>query len=405
MRLSAAFVLVLALLAACSPEPSGTPSTPSSSPPAATSTAVVPSSNQPSLAARDWTETFSRQLFTLGDVVQGHSGFIAPGCVADVHGSCLQGVLLTSPDGVSWTQLELEGAEGTWIRPVRKVGNRLFALGQWYDGAGGKIEPVVWTSVEGGSWSRVPTAASRNRSITDVIEAPVGNIAVGIHTPIDSEGSGFVVWHLGPDGSFGKPRDVTPDSGLGFVVGAAWAGDRFLAWGPCECSPADNVRSTRLMASPDGKAWTVLPDIAAFHDSTVSAMLHLGERLVAIGYEGRSIPTSPKAWTSVNGETWEAADVPTDDGGIYTIRIEGSRLVARGVQYRGSEESPATWTSIDGEVWARVPAGEDTPDLAGFSALGRAVVDGRACVAGTFSGDPRRPEPRAAIYCRPTLNE
>jgi hypothetical protein len=320
--------------------------------------------------------------------------------VADVHGSCLQGVLLTSPDGVSWTQLELEGAGGTWIRPVRRVGDRLFALGQWYDGAGGKIEPVVWTSVEGGSWSRVRTAASRNLSITDVIEAPVGNIAVGIHAPIDSEGSGFVVWAVRHDSSFGRPRDVTPESGLGFVTGAAWAGDRFLAWGPCGCWPTDEVRSTMLLGSPDGEAWTVLPHVAAFRGSSVSAILDLGDRLVAVGYEGMSIPTSPQAWTSVDGETWETADVPTDDGAMYNLGVEGSRLVARGVEYRASEDSPATWTSIDGEVWARVPAGEDTPDLAGFSATGRAVVDGRACVAGTFSSDPRRPEPRAAIYCR-----
>lgn len=400
MRLSAALALVLTLVAACSPEPSGTPYAPSASPPAATSTAVIPPSSEPSLAAGDWTETFSSQLFTLGDVVLGHPGLIAPGCVADVHGSCLQGLLLTSPDGASWTQIGLEGAGGTSIGPVRKVGDRLFALGQWYDGEGGKIEPVVWTSVDGRSWSRVPTAASRNRSITDVIEAPAGNLAVGIHAPIDSEGFGFVVWDVGPDGSFGKPRDVTPDSGLTFVVGAAWAGDRFLAWGPCWCSPADKVRSTMLIGSPDGKAWTVLPEIAAFHDSSISAIVDLGDRLVAVGYEGMSIPTSPQAWTSVDGETWVAADVPTDDGAMYTLRVEGSRLVARGVDQRGTEDSPAAWTSTDGAVWTRVPAGEDMPDLAGFTALGRAVVDGRACVAGTFSTNPVRPEPRAAIYCR-----
>lgn len=410
LRRSIALAFVMTLItAACSPVPSGTPSAPAASPPgpAATPGAVASPPVDPSLALGAWTETFSRELFGLGGIVAGPHGLIAPGCVASVHGDCLRGVLLTSPDGTSWTELELEGAADTSIGRVRRVGDRLFAIGQWHDGEGGKIEPVVWTSLDGRSWSRIPLASSRNRSISDIIDSPVGTIAVGIHAPIDSEGFGFVVWDVEPDGSFGEPRDVKADSNLVWAQGAVWAGNRYLAWGLCwACPRGEKVQSIMLLASPDGRAWTVLPEIAAFHNSSVSEILDMGDWLVAVGYKGRSLPTSPQAWTSVDGETWEMADVPPDAGAMYTVQVEGPQLVARGQeQWEGEEvwmveHRPASWTSTDGEVWTRLPGGEDMPDLSGFSSLTRAMVDGRACVAGTFSGDPRRPEPRAAIYCR-----
>src|SRR5437762_3450108 len=84
------------------------------------------------------------------------------------------------------------------------------------------------------------------------------------------------------------------------------------------------------------------------------------------------------------GTAWQQAEVPADPGDMYAVNLEGSQLVAHGREPSGTQERPMTWTSIDGGVWTLLPAGAEMPDLAGFSALSRAVVGGRACAAGTF---------------------
>jgi hypothetical protein len=401
MRRSSAVALLVMLIVACSAVPSGAPSPtpPTASPPTPTSTpesTALPSTT-PSVAPAAWTETYGSELTELRDVLAGPQGFIASGCMTDASGNCLRGLLLLSPDGTSWIEAALDGAADTLISRVRRVADRLFAIGLRIDNEALKVEPVVWTSHDGRSWSRSYLASSTSMAINDVIDSPRGTLAIGIHAPYASEGSGFVVWHVAADGSVGEPTDVHPTDAI-YVAGAVWTGTRFLAWGPG--SALGEVLSTVLVASTDGKAWKVLPEVSAFGGSYVSQIVASGDRLVAVGTTGGSWPTSPRAWTSADGATWEAADVPTKAGAMYTAEVEGSRLVARGKEPVGAADRPVTWDSADGMTWTRLLPGEDMPDVVGFDALYRAVVDDRACVAGTFSGDPREPKPRASIYCR-----
>lgn len=401
MRRTSSVALLVSLIAACSPASTGTPAAtaaPSASPAGPSST---PASTQaPSITASPrpaaWTETYKADLTALRDVVAGPQGFNAAGCTTDASGNCLRGLLLTSPDGTAWTGVDLNGAADTQISRVKQVGDRLFAIGLRIDNKARKIEPVIWTSLDGRSWSRSPLTSSTGLAVTDIIDAPVGTLAVGVHAPYASEGSGFVVWRVAPDGSFGAPTDVHPETVL--VMGAAWTGDQFLAWG--SSNPLGEVASTAVLTSTDGKAWQVNPKIPAFNGSYVSQIAAAGGRLVAVGETSGSLTTSPRAWTSADGTTWAAAAVPTEPGAMVTLEAGGAQLVSRGREPVGAVDRPATWTSSDGAAWTRSLPGEDMPDVGGFDALYRAVLAGRACVAGTFSGDPAKPEPRAAIYCR-----
>jgi hypothetical protein len=280
---------------------------------------------------------------------------------------------------------------------VKWVGDRLFAIGMRIDNEALKVEPVVWTSLDGKSWSRSVAPSSTSLAVTDIIASPLGILAVGVHAPYASEGSGFVVWHVAPDGAFGAPTDVHPTDAV-LVTGVVRTGDRFLAWGPV--GALGDVMSTVLLSSTDGKAWKVLPKIAKFSGRYVSEIAAVGDRLVAVGETGGSTPTSPRAWTSLGGTTWAAAAVPADPGAMLTLALEGQQLVSRGREPVGAADRPVTWTSTDGTAWTRLTPGDDMPDVAGFDGLYRAVVAGRACVAGTFESDPAKPEPRAAIYCR-----
>jgi len=402
VRRTSTVALLVSLLAACSLASTGTPSPtagPTASPPGQTSTPapVASPSPSPSLAPATWTTTYDRELAALSDVVAGPQGFIASGCKTDASGNCVAGLLLTSPDGTAWTAVDLSGAADTRISRLKRVGDRLFAIGLRIDNEALKVEPVVWTSLDGESWSRIRLASSTSMAITDIVDSPVGTLAVGIHAPYASEGSGFVVWHVAPDGALGAPVDVHPTDAT-FVTGAVWTGNRFLAWGPA--GALGEPSSTVLLTSTDGTAWKVVSTISAFGGSYVSQIAAFSDRLVAVGTTDGSWPTSPRAWTSINGAAWDVAAVPVDPGAMSTVEVEGSQLVSRGKEPAGSADRPVTWTSADGAAWTRLLPGADMPDVAGFEALYRAVVAGHACVAGTFAGDPAKPQPRAAIYCR-----
>jgi hypothetical protein len=400
---------VIALVAACSPAPIGTSPPPVASPVGPASMpvrspsltpSVTPAATptvSPSLPPASWTEAFGSELAILDDVVAGPPGLIAAGCRADPGGNCVRALLLTSPDGVSWGALDLPRAANTLISRVRRIDDRWFALGYRIDNTALAVDSVVWASLDGLSWSTVSAATVRSKVITDVISSPDGTLAIGINAPYASEGSGFVTWHVAPDGSFGEPSDALPSAGPAFVLGATWTGDGFLAWGPGDALGV--VPSTVLMTSPRGRTWTVEPKIRAFRDGSVQQIIAVDGRLVAVGFAG-SQPTSPRAWTSADGAAWTTAAIPSAPGAIYTVRVEGSLLVARGNEPVGTDQRSVTWTSNHGDVWIRLPAGEDIPDITGFRASNHAVVGARVCVAGTFSGDPREPAPRAAIYCR-----
>ncbi|MEO8274135.1 MAG: hypothetical protein ABI620_08710 [Chloroflexota bacterium] len=344
-----------------------------------------------------WIETFALERGMLRDLVAGPSGLLAAGCVLDVEGTCSRAILLASPDGRSWAEIDLEGATGSHIQSIKRVGARLFALGYRADDVRFEIRATPWTSIDGRTWTLIESTTFENRSVTDIIDAPLGALAIGHRTPYGSESFGFATWQVGSDGSFGGLHVVSADSA--FVNGVAWVGSRFIAWRPeYETGPNDEAfRSTVLMTSSDGKEWTDQPKVASFHGATVEAMIVFGDRLVAIGYEGATWPPTPRAWTSRDGKSWAAAEVPVALGALYTVGIEGSRLVARGREAVGSADQPLTWRSTDGTVWTRVGDHEDMPAIPGFSALNHVTIGPLACTAGTYWSDAGA---SAAIYCR-----
>jgi len=393
-----ASALVVLLIAGCSTNAGATPAVAVNS---VLASARPVATVSPSLAPVGWAQTYGSDLAELHDVVAGPHGLAAVGCAADLSGNCLEGLLLTSPDGSTWTKVDLAGAADTRIWRVRQAGGRLFAIGDQVEDAKAEVRAAVWVSHDGSSWQAIDSPSFTDRSVEDVIASPAGTLAVGIHAPYSSEGYGVVVWDISAQDAFGLPRDVRATDGPATLAGAVWTGDRYLAWGPCgPCPSGDHVTSTVLAVSADGRTWRALPTIAAFHGSSVGQILATASGLVAVGRRGTASPTEPRAWTSSDGATWQAAAVPTGQGALGTVGLEAGLLVARGNEPVGDERRSLTWISVDGASWTRLPAGVDMPDLTGYDAASRATVGARACVAGTFYGRENQLEPRAAIYCR-----
>jgi hypothetical protein len=398
-------IVAIAMLAGCTATPSSTPRASdrpvSSTPPSATfsatatpaTTVAAAATATPRLAPSGWVEVFSIDSGSLGDLIQGPEGLLAAGCESHDGELCSQAVVASRDGTGAWHATQVEGPADVYFDGLHRVGDRLFAIGYGHYGPDGGA--VVWTSRDGRSWSRVESTSFRGRAIDDIIESPRGTFAIGHEAPIDSDNtSGFLIWPIHGDGSFGDAGVVSAPHREPFALGAIWAGQEFLAWG----TDRWNAAPTTLLASPDGTAWTYRADIAGRKTGVVGEIVAAGDRLIAVGQEGTSFPLTPRAWTSTDaGRCWRVADVAGGAGAMDEVAFEGSTYIARGVDLTGDTVRLLAWTSKDGSTWRRLPADENTPAIEGFTVRGRATSEGRTCVSGTFfEEDPTR----GAIYCR-----
>jgi hypothetical protein len=351
---------------------------------------------QPTIPTTTWDEVFVLEQGSLGNLTTWREGVIGAGCVQH-SGGCGQEIVVTSADGQEWNVIEIDAPADVGFGSIDRAGGRLYALGYGhYGGSGGA---VVWTSVDGRDWSRVKSGSFLGRAVRDVIRTPLGTFAIGHNAPIDSDNvTGFVTWPVRGDGSFGRMRVQDPDSSLPLVAGVVWTGAEFLAWGGT-AGPYPS-RVTTLLSAGDAKSWSPRGEIRAVKRGYVAQIVSVGDRLVAVGYEGRRFPLTPQAWTSNDeGRTWKTADVAGVDARISSVSLEESQLIARGLQSWGADELAVSWTSTNGRSWAFLPSDQDLPAIPGFSGLSPVAIGNRTCVAGSFyDATPSR----AAIYCRPS---
>jgi len=233
--------------------------------------------------------TWSRHVgvFEGGDpgvVTAGAAGLVALGGDA----------VWTSVDGITWSRVahdeavfDLQLGDGNGVMSVVVGGPGLVAVGSEglnSDAPTGRARAVVWTSVDGLTWSRVPHD-----------EAVFGG--------------------PGDQGMF----DVT--------VG-----------GPGLVAVGEDAQGAPVWTSVDGLTWSRVPpdeEVFASHDPTgyprvkIDALIAAGPGLVAVGGDA--------VWTSVDGVTWsrvrddEAVFGGVDDGGMLDVTVGGPGLVAVGV--------------------------------------------------------------------------
>ena len=255
-------------------------------------------------------------------------------------------------------------------------------------------EPVVWTSVDGTTWTRLPhnEAVFGSAGIGGVIAGGPGLIAVGSRSVVRGVVNDAVVW-TSPDGItwsqvphdeavFGSANmnSVTP-FGSGYVaVGGTGTGQ---------------IRSGNAVAwtSPDGMTWTRAPHIekttaGSTGQEGMSQVAAGSAGLVAIGHEwsDREEPFSPPIWNSRDGISWSRV---TDDEAFEGAAIGSVLAGGPGFVVAGSVGGDAAvWTSPDGIIWSRVPhdeavfGGSEIASVArggpGFVAVGSAGPDAAA---------------------------
>jgi len=276
---------------------------------------------------------------SMSSVIAGGPGLVAVGSTgSDVRpwspGYDADAAVWTSVDGITWSRVAHDeavfgGAVGESMFGVTVGGPGLVAVGGPGQNADNGGDAVVWTSVDGITWSRVPHdeavfGGERVQSMFSVTIGSSGLVAVGS----DSRGT------------------IHNDSDA-----AAWT-------------------------SVDGMTWSrVAHDEAVFGGSGFQDMASVtigGPGLVAVGSEqpGDDVPEGPAShaavWTSADGITWsrvlhdESIFGGTGGQGMASVIADGTRLVAVGRDGGGygTRADVAVWTSVDGIAWSRLPHDE-----------------------------------------------
>ena len=299
----------------------------------------------------------------MSSVIAGGPGMVAvgwdgQGILNDIPD--VDAAIWTSVDGETWSRVphDEDVLGGAWIESVTLGGPGLVAVG----GTGGYNtdgDAVVWTSVDGITWSRVPHDESvfggaNSYFMSDVTVGGPGLVAVGSgggigpwdrgdnHAAVWTSVDG-IIWSRVPDdeallstGGNSAPMLSVTAGGPGLVaVGSDW-------W-------TQGLARTPVWTSPDGITWTRVPD-----DETVrGVMMDVtvgGPGLVAVGCVCAA-SWSPVVWTSVDGITW--TPLPDDDAVLrhedhmYSVNIQGPYLVAVGTDGSG------TVPRRDAVVWVR----------------------------------------------------
>jgi hypothetical protein len=257
-------------------------------------------------------------------------------------------VVWTSVDGITWSRVPHDeavfGGAGTYMTSVTAGGPGLVAVG--WDGETGS--GAAWTSVDGITWSRVP------HDLADLGDDDRLSVTVG-----------------GPG-----------------LVAVGQAGGDAAVW-----------------TSVDGITWSrVLHDDAVFGGTDEALMFDVtvgGPGLVAVGSDGfwgdgvvrdqltnweRDFSGRAAVWTSVDGITWSRVpNIEPIFGGegnqwMSTVTAVGPGLVAVGGEWSSEVHVPVVWTSVDGITWSRgtndeaVFGGEGTQEIGSVTAAGPVLV-------------------------------
>ena len=315
-------------------------------------------------------------------VVDGRFLAIGSRCaypLPDYAGGCGRAeVLLSSTDGLSWTELGTVATQpdGAWNFYQDRRG--FFAMGD-RDTDSSQVSET-WRSSDGGlNWDLVSNSWVDADQCAGDYESAVGQI---FPDGVNLIGIGSAIWRSN-DGLTWTCVGRTP-SGIeityahGIFVGAGytdasseseqfWRSDDGVDWQKTQAAPSSvEITSVadgfvaigggdkytppnKLLISPDGRSWTKQP--YPFGDADVRLVGSDGSRALVIEDDYSSIPgeVAPGAiWvSSADGSTWTRYQLPPRDGDTAdSAALLGNELVVTGSSYNGGD------TQGDGIIWS-----------------------------------------------------
>ncbi len=336
-------------------------------------------------------------------VTAGGPGLVAVG--REETGADIDGAVWTSVDGLTWLRVPDEqgvfgGTGDQLMESVAAGGPGLVAVGR--ENLGDGFDASVWTSVDGLTWLRVPDKAgvlggTGDQLVESVVAGGPGLVAVGM----EESATGFdalvwtsvdgLTWLRVPDDepAFGGNGDQTMNS---VTVG----GPGLVAVGWEESATGFDAL---VWSSVDGLTWSRVPEGGAVFggagDQLMESVAAGGPGLVAVGWDGSggelrspAVGLDGAVWTSVDGLTWSrVSDDEAVLGGegfqqMLGVTVGGPGLVAVGRDESGTTDfDAAVWSSVDGITWSRIPHDEAVLGGVGFQHMRSVTLGGPGLVA------------------------
>lgn len=322
-----------------------------------------------------------------------HAVVIAVGLLA---AGCGPGGATTPGSGSGnsgWTAVSGDAFAGSTLNDVAAFDKGFVTVGAAAP-VGGEQLGGVWTSADGSAWTgAAPTTPFKNATVAVAVAAGDGILALGM--PCSGECFGYQSWTTSNGTTWAGPVKV-PGTETVVPTGFAPGNSIMVGIGDDLVDVSNGAFNGRVFTTPDGEAWTPVPDIAAMHDARLSAIAAAANGFVIVGSVKAGTGRAAAAWWSTDGVAWTqaAADPSFTDATLSSVVPGTSGYIAVG----SAGSDGAVWTSPDGRTWARNDdkgafAGKPLVDVAtngkGFVAIGGDAAGGSAWT----SADGARWEP------------
>lgn len=261
---------------------------------------------------------------------------------------------------MTWEQVPTQSAFGLddAVWSVIEGGPGLVAVGGAFNNR--DLDAAVWTSTDGVAWDRIadpdvfggaPTDGNGTdgyQMIRDIAAGPAGLVAVGV---VDDRFGDLdpPIW-VSPDGLSwsrvtGNADALDPGSTINAV---ATGGPGYVAAG------SNNAGSAAIWVSGDGVSWARVeqPPGDGYSRSEITDILTTDSGLVAVGFadpEWQHFPTGRAlAWTSQDGLVWDRVELGAEPGTVWAAAGTGEAVIAVG----STSDDSAAWISSDAKTWS-----------------------------------------------------
>jgi hypothetical protein len=265
------------------------------------------------------------------------AAFVAAG-FRDVD-TARDGMVWRSTDGERWDAIDATVFDDIELVDIAPAPGGFAALGVASGADGDHPSSVVFRSVDGASWQRLPAPPSAG----DTYPRALAGGRNGVIVVADAAGGGEAVWRAADGRSFQRLTLAGP-AAAGLIDPQAVA-DGFVALAGAGSKPT-------LLRSVDGATWTGMPIDA---QSTIPGIRVIigrwGSVVQGMGSSGcgAACPVEFVAWWSGDGDRWGRlpADSPLTNGTSIAVAAGDHGLLAI--------DGADAWSSPDGWAWRSLP--------------------------------------------------
>lgn len=290
-------------------------------------------------------------MASVRDVAQGGPGFVAVGYILEAMGP--RATSWASPDGRTWTlDADFPGGEASVAWSVATDGPVAVAVGS-VNGA-----PAAWHSADGLRWERspAPSGGPEHGELRAVVATEAGFVAAGSDEG-DLLAPRAVLW----TSVDGRTWERVPD-GPGFrgarVEGLAARGGAVVAGGTAY-EGADPIAAASWR-SVDGGAWQRAAADPDLDGGRMHAVAAGAAGFLAVGTDLAG--HRAMVWSSEDGLDWTAAPDATslDNYGLQiemrdVVRLEDRDIAVGHLVFGTQYPTGLVWQSTDGVTWERAP--------------------------------------------------